>query len=88
MLRFRIRELIAEKEKVDGTTLTIIELAKATGIHRATIYRMMNEEGYSTVTSNLEKLCNYFDCKIEALIEYENMNKKVRRRRKSNKLKP
>lgn len=87
MLRFKIRELISQRQIVEGRSISINEVAEATGIHRATIYRMMNEDGYSTVTSNLEKLCGYFDCRIGDLVEYTNNLKKVRRRRKSKKSK-
>lgn len=31
---------------------------------------MVNQRGYSTVTENLDRLCRYFNCSIEKLVEY------------------
>lgn len=70
MIRFKIQELIAQKHFESGKRVTLIEIAESTGINRMTISRMINTRRYSTVTDNLDKLCAYFNCKIEDLIEY------------------
>lgn len=70
MIRFRIQELIAEKQFREGRRVTLIEVSEATGINRVTLSKMVNQRGYSTVTENLDRLCKYFDCKIEQLAEY------------------
>ena len=70
MIRFRIQELLAEKQFKDGKRVTLIEVSEATGINRMTISRMINNRGYSTVTDNLDKLCKFFNCKIEDIAEY------------------
>lgn len=70
MIRFRIQELLAEKHFKEGRRITLIELSKTTGINRVTLSKMVNQHGYSTVTDNLDKLCRYFDCKIDQLAEY------------------
>jgi len=70
MIRFRIQELLAEKQFKDGRRVTISELSEATGINRGTLSKMVNQKGYSTVTNNIDLLCKFFDCKIEDVMEY------------------
>ena len=48
----------------------MIEIAKQTGISRVTLSKMVNSRGYATLTDHLDKLCRYFDCRIEQLAEY------------------
>jgi len=70
MIRIRFKELLANKEFEENRVITIAEVAKETGIHRATLSKIANEKGCNTVTDNLDKLCYYFDCKIEELITF------------------
>lgn len=70
MLRLKIRERIADVEFRMGRRLTLGEVASATGIARMTLSKMVNHRGYNTQTDNLDKLCRYFDCRIEDLVEY------------------
>ena len=72
MIRFRIQELLAEKQFKDGRRVTISELSEATGINRGTLSKMVNQKGYSTVTNNIDLLCEFFDCKVEDVMEYVN----------------
>lgn len=70
MIRFLINELLSEKQFKEGRRITLIEVSEATGINRMTLSKMINHKGYSTVTDSLDKLCAFFECKIEDLIEY------------------
>jgi putative transcriptional regulator len=70
MLRFRLQELIAEKQFQDGKRVTLTVISKATKINRVTLSKMANQRGYSTVTKNLDRLCSYFGCRIEQLVEH------------------
>ena len=70
MIRLLINELISEKQFKEGRCITLIEVYDTTGINRMTISKMINHKGYSTVSDNLDKLCNYFKCKIDALIQH------------------
>ncbi len=70
MLRFKLKEMIANKEFAEGRRITIGEVAEATGIHRMTLSKMINHRGYNTGTDNLDKLCEYFNCQIGDLVEY------------------
>lgn len=70
MIRFRLQELLADKQFLEGHRVTITELAKATGINRVTLSKMVNQRGYNTVTDNLDRLCRYFKCSLAQLAEY------------------
>ncbi len=64
MIRFRLQELLADKQFREGQRVTLTELSAATGINRVTLSKMVNHRGYSTVTANLDRLCAYFNCSV------------------------
>ena len=70
MIRFRLKELLADKGFRERRVVTITEVADATGINRMTLSKIANHAGYSTVTDNLDKLCAYFGCRLEQLAEH------------------
>lgn len=70
MLRFKLKELIAEKEFRERRRIPVQEVAAATGITRNTLSKMLNQHGVSVRTENLDRLCAYFDCRIEQIVEY------------------
>jgi putative transcriptional regulator len=70
MIRFRLAELIERKQFSQGRRITIGEVAAATGVNRMTLSKILNQRGYSTGTDILDRLCAYFECRIEDLVEY------------------
>jgi len=70
MLRFKIKEMIAKKEFDENRRITIAEVAEAAGIHRMTLSKMINQRGYNSGTENLDRLCDFFACRIEELVEH------------------
>lgn len=70
MIRYRIQELLADRQFREGRRVTLIELAEATGISRVTLSKMVNQRGYSTLTDHLDRLCRFFQCRLEELAEY------------------
>jgi len=70
MIRFKLQELLAEKQFKDGRRVTLTELSEVTGINRVTISKMVNHRSYSTVTDNVDALCKFFNCKVGDLMEY------------------
>lgn len=70
MLRFHLKELIAEKEFNENRRITLVEISEQTGINRMTLSKIVNHRGYSTVTDNLDKLCDFFQCPIEKLVTH------------------
>ncbi len=70
MLRFRLKELLAEREFQEGRVITMVEVANSTGIHRMTLSKLSNHRGYNPTADVLDRLCTYFNCRIEQLVEH------------------
>ena len=70
MLRFKLKERIADREFRDGRVITLIEIAEATGVHRMTLSKIANHRGYNATADVLDRLCGYFSCRIEELVEH------------------
>ena len=70
MIRFRLKELIADKEFKEGRRVSMEEVSSATGIHRTTLSRIANQKGYNATTEVLDKLCAFFQVSIDKIAEY------------------
>ena len=70
MLRFKLSERIADKEFKERRRITALEISEATGINRMTLSKLMNKHGANVQTDNLDRLCTYFGCKVEDLVEH------------------
>ena len=70
MIRFRLKELLAEKEFAERKVISLTEVASATGMNRMTLSRIANHPGTNTGTENINKLCKYFNCEVGQLMEY------------------
>lgn len=70
MLRFKIKELIAEKEFKEGQLVKIADICAATGIGRTTMSAMINNKKKNVGSDNIDALCKYFGCGVSDLIEY------------------
>ena len=69
MIRFRLKELMADKAFKEQQRVTLEDVSQATGIHRVTLSRIANKIGYSTSTDVLDALCDYFDCEVGDIAE-------------------
>lgn len=70
MIRFRLKELIADKEFRERRVITLTEIASATQINRMTLSKIANHPGCNTGTENLDRLCDYFGCRLEDLAQH------------------
>jgi putative transcriptional regulator len=70
MIRFKLKELLAEKSYQEDRRVSIDEVSQATGIHRTTLSKLANKKGYNSTTDIIDKLCAFFNVKIEQVIEY------------------
>ena len=70
MIRFRLKELIVDKEFNENRRITFDELSKSTGIHRTTLSKIANQKGYNTTTDVLDKLCVYFGVELDKVASY------------------
>jgi DNA-binding Xre family transcriptional regulator len=70
MLRFKLTERIADKEFNERRRITVQEIAQVTGINRMTLSKLLNKHGVNVQTDNLDRLCTYFECRIDEIVEY------------------
>ncbi|ARV19891.1 hypothetical protein AEP_02966 [Curvibacter sp. AEP1-3] len=70
MIRFKLGEMIEKKQFAEGRRVTINEVATTTGLNRMTLSKILNQKGYGTGTETIDKLCQYFGCRVEDLLEY------------------
>ena len=70
MIRFHLKRLMSDWEFKEGRRLTIAKLAEGSKVTRPTLSRIINQRGYNTTTDNLGRLCSFFNCHVEDLIEF------------------
>ena len=70
MIRFRLKERIADLSFKTGRKVTLDEVAAGTGIHRATLSKIGTKKGYNSSTDVVDRLCTFFNCRIEELVEH------------------
>ena len=70
MLRFKLKERIADMEFRERRRVQLQEIATATGLNRMTLSKLVNQHGANVQTDVLDKLCTYFGCRIEDLVEH------------------
>jgi len=71
MIRYRFNELLLEKQRRENQRITLLEVARETGINRNTLSKIADPRGRHVASTNtLEKLCAYFCCTLQELVEY------------------
>jgi len=70
MIRFKLGEMIEKKQFAEGRRIAISEVATETGLNRMTLSKILNQKGYGTGTDTIDRLCLYFNCKVEELMEF------------------
>jgi putative transcriptional regulator len=70
VIRFKLKQQIADLEFREKRRVTIQEIADATGVNRMTLSKMVNQHGAIIRTDVLDRLCEYFGCQVGDLAEY------------------
>lgn len=70
MIRYRLKERIADREFAEGRRIKMTEIAEETGVNRTTLSKIANQRGYNTTTDVIDRLCSFFGCRVEELIEH------------------
>jgi len=68
MIIYKLRELMQKKSLSDNKKINYQTIADATGISRNTLTRMVNGKVAPTADT-LAKLCRYFGCSFDDLME-------------------
>ena len=53
-----------------GRRVSLGEISEKTGIHLSTLSRIANQKASNTTIGNLEKICQFFDCELQELVEF------------------
>ena len=72
VIRFKLKQQIADLEFREKRRVTIQEVAEATGVNRMTLSKMVNQHGAVIRTDVLDRLCEYFGCQVGDLAEHVN----------------
>lgn len=70
LIRFRLAELISDKAFKERRVISLMEVAEATGIHRATLSKIANQPGTKIGSEIIDKLCRYFGCQPGDVMTY------------------
>lgn len=69
MVFCRIKELIAEKERAEGRSITYRTITAETGLSSTTIVKLASFSGINRIdSSTIEILCDYFGCSVGDLL--------------------
>ena len=58
----RLKELMAQKSRLEGRRVTYDDIYKATGIFSSTLSRLAAGRAKRVDLAVLKRLCEYFDC--------------------------
>ena len=64
LIKCHLSRLMGERK------LKLVDVARETGLHRNTVTLLYNETAARVDLDAMEKLCKFFDCKVEDLFEY------------------
>lgn len=78
-LRLRVKALIAEKNRRDGTHLSPTDVAAEIGISHNTLIAYMQHKVQRPALEVIEKLQDYFECSMDELFEKEQPLKEINR---------
>ena len=70
LIRFRVVELIADKSFAERRTVSLNEVAAGSGVHRATLSKMINQPGVNVGSDVIDKLCRYFACQPGDVMQF------------------
>lgn len=70
MLRFKLQERIADLEFRERRRVSHAEIAEATGVGRTTLSKLVNQFDVNVRSEVIDKLCDYFKCPIEDLVQH------------------
>ena len=64
MIKCHLSRLMGERK------LKLVDVARETGLHRNTVTLLYNETAARVDLEAIERLCKFFDCKVQDLFEY------------------
>lgn len=69
MIKVKLRELMWQKD------VKAVDIFNATGISTSTISNIIRGKRPSIRLDTIDKLCDFLDCRVQDLLEFERVNK-------------
>lgn len=70
-IKFNIQQEILKKSLRDGRKIRIIDVSRETGICTVTLNRLLSTKTDNTWIKHIVLLCDYFNCTLNDLVNYE-----------------
>jgi len=67
-IQFRLKELMAEKERLTDERVTYRSIRDAKGISTNTLYKMATNQQKMVGLDVIDRLCEFFDCEVGDLM--------------------
>lgn len=72
-LKSKLKELVAERERITGYRIRQTDIAAATGLNPNTISRWMSPEPFDRLEAKaLTRLCTWLNCDVGTLLYIDN----------------
>lgn len=71
MIIFKLKEMMESWSEKNEKKLSVSRLSRETGINRVTLSMLANDRHSNVTTDIINKLCEFFDCGLEGLLEYK-----------------
>lgn len=71
MIKIKLRQAMLRYSDKKNTTLTYAQLAKISGLSRATIESLGSRADYNTTLFTVDVLCTALECKPEDILEFK-----------------
>jgi putative transcriptional regulator len=70
MIEIKLKKIMSDYSEKTGKKLTYKALAEATGVSKAAIESMGSRGQYNASLDVIDKLCGFFVCTVQDLLEY------------------
>lgn len=71
MIKVNLRQAMVDYARRTGTRTTYAEIAKETGLSKATLEALGSRNDYNTTLATIDLLCEYLGCDIATLLEHQ-----------------
>ncbi len=71
MIKVNLRQAMVDYARRTGTRTTYAEIAKETGLSKATLEALGSRSDYNTTLATIDLLCEYLRCDVATLLEHQ-----------------
>lgn len=71
MIKVKLRQAMDKHYTDHGVRLKYSDISAASGLSKATVEAIGSREDYNPTLSTIDRLCEFFNCRIEDLLEFQ-----------------